>query len=138
MPPRIEFVQCHLLGGALLFLVFRDLAFPALGFNGVEGAVYAACFSFSFTAFLSGISLAGAADVRLAQDQLGITEQIVRVCRQFFDDGRWRTRCYDRDDDDRDRDRRVFRERDRDRDRDRYRDRDRRDCVRVGPAVVCN
>ena len=61
MPPRSEFVLCHLLGGALLFLVFRDLAFPALGFNGVEGAVYAACFSFSFTAFLSGISLAGAA-----------------------------------------------------------------------------
>ena len=85
------------------------------------------------------ISLAGAADVRLAQDQLGITEPVVRVCRQVFDDGRWRTRCYDRDDD-RDRDLRVFRERDRDRDRDRdrYRDRDRRDCSRVGPVVVCN
>lgn len=85
------------------------------------------------------ISLAGAADVRLAQDQLGITEQV--VCRRFFDDGRWRTRCFDRDDDYRDRDRRVFRERDRDRDRDRdrYRDRDdRRDCARVGPVVVCN
>ena len=88
------------------------------------------------------INLAGAADVRLAQDQLGITEQVVRVCRQFFDDGRWRTRCFDRDDDDyRDRDRRVFRERDRDWDRDRYRYRDRddrRDCARVGPVVVCN
>jgi hypothetical protein len=87
------------------------------------------------------ISLAGAADVRLAQDQLGVTEQVVRVCRQFFDDGRWRTRCFDRDDDDRDR--RVFRDRDRDWDRDRdryrYRDRDdRRDCTRVGPVVVCN
>ena len=61
MPPRSEFVLCHLLGGTLLFLVFRDLAFPALGFNGVEGAVYAASFSFSFAAFLSGLSLAGAA-----------------------------------------------------------------------------
>jgi hypothetical protein len=88
------------------------------------------------------ISLAGAADARLAQDQLGITEQVARVCRRFCDDGICRTRCFDRDDDDdRDRDRRVFRDRDRDRDRDRYRYRDRddrRDCARVGPVVVCN
>ena len=92
------------------------------------------------------ISLAGAADIRLAQDQLGITQQVDRVCRRFCDDGYCRTRCFDRDDDDRDR--RVFREHDRDRDRegdrdrDRYRDRDRdhdrRDCARVGPVVVCN
>ncbi len=61
LPPRSQFVLCHLLGGTILFLVFRDLAFPALGFNGVEGAVYAAGFSFAFVAFLSGLSLAGAA-----------------------------------------------------------------------------
>jgi hypothetical protein len=91
------------------------------------------------------ISLAGAADVRSAQDQLGIIEKVERVCRQFCDDGFCRTRCFHRDDDDdRDRDRRVFRDRDRDRDfdrdrfRDRDRDRDRRDCSRVGPVVVCN
>jgi hypothetical protein len=87
------------------------------------------------------ISLAGAADVRLAQDQLGIIEKVERVCRRFCDDGFCRTRCFHRDDDDdRDRDRRVFRDRDRDRnfDRNRDRDRDRRDCARVGPVVVCN
>ena len=87
------------------------------------------------------ISLAGAADVRSAQDQLGIVEKVERVCRQFCDDGYCRTRCFNRDDDDdryRDRDRREFRDRDRDRDSDRGRDRDRRDCTRVGPVMVCN
>jgi hypothetical protein len=88
------------------------------------------------------ISLAGAADVRSAQDQLGVVEKVERVCRQFCDDGFCRTRCFNRDDDDRyrdrDRDRREFRDRDRDRDSDRGRDRDRRDCTRVGPVMVCN
>ena len=89
------------------------------------------------------MSLGGAAGgVRSAQDQLGITEQVARVCRQVCNDfGICRTRCFfERDDDDR----RVFRDRDRDRDfdrdrdRDRFRERDRRDCSRVGPVVVCN
>jgi hypothetical protein len=90
------------------------------------------------------ISLAGTAGVRLAQDQVGITEQVrERVCRRFCDDGFCRTRCFwrDDDDDDRFRERRVFRDRDRDRDWDRDRDRERdrrRDCARVGPVVVCN
>jgi hypothetical protein len=86
------------------------------------------------------ISLAGAAGVASAQDQLGLVEKVERVCRRFCDDGFCQTRCFfrhdDDDDRDRDRDRRVFRERDRDRDRDR--DHDRRDCARVGPVVVCN
>lgn len=91
------------------------------------------------------ISLAGAANVASAQDQLGIIEKVERVCRRFCDDGFCQVRCFHRDDDDdRFRDRRVFRDRDhdrdfdRDRDRDRDHDRDRRDCARVGPVVVCN
>jgi hypothetical protein len=64
------------------------------------------------------ISLAGAADVRSAQDHLGIVEKVERVCRQFCDDGYCRTRCFNRDDDD-------DRHRDRDRDRREFRDRDR-------------
>ena len=84
------------------------------------------------------MSLGGAAGVRSAQDQLGLTEPVARVCRQVCNDfGMCRTRCtFERDDDDR----RVFidRDRDHDHDRDRFRDRDRRDCNRVGPVVVCN
>lgn len=56
-PARAQFVLFHLFGGLLLFLVFQNLAFPALGFNGKEGAIYAASFSLSLTAFLAGISL---------------------------------------------------------------------------------
>jgi hypothetical protein len=64
-PPRAQFVLSHLFGATLLFLVFRNLAFPALGFNGMEGAVYAACFSLSLTAFLAGLSLSSVAGAEI-------------------------------------------------------------------------
>src|SRR5262249_28459147 len=51
----------HLLGATLLFLAFRTIAFPALGFNGLDGACYSASFSLVFAAFLSGVSLTSAA-----------------------------------------------------------------------------
>jgi hypothetical protein len=82
------------------------------------------------------MSLGGAA-VRSAQDQLGLTEQVARVCRQVCNDfGICRTRCFI----ERDEPRLLLRDRDRDfdRDRDRFRERDRRDCSHVGPVVVCN
>ena len=87
-------------------------------------------------ATLTGASLvAGPADARL-------------VCRRICDDGFCERKCWEeRGDRDRreergDRDRREERgERDRrwdgDRDRERGRYRERRNCVQVGPAVVC-
>jgi hypothetical protein len=90
----------------------------------------------------NAMGVGGAAGIQSAQDQLGIIEQVARVCRRVCDDGFCRTRCFHADDDDDDR--RVFRERDWDRDHYRYRyydrdrDHDRRDCARVGPVVVCN
>jgi hypothetical protein len=57
-PPRVQFFLFHLLGAGMLFMVFQNLAFPALGFNGLEATLYSASFSLSLTAFLAGISLA--------------------------------------------------------------------------------
>lgn len=76
----------------------------------------------------------GAAAARLAQEQLGTTEQVALICRRVFEDGFWVRRCF------RDDDRRVIIDRDRFRDHDRdFRDRDRRrDCDRAGPVVVCH
>jgi Ni/Co efflux regulator RcnB len=75
-------------------------------------------------ATLTGASLAASpADARV-------------VCRRICDDGFCQRRCWEERGD---RDGRWDRGRDRDRDRDRYRDRyrERRNCVQVGPAVVC-
>ena len=54
------------------------------------------------------------------------------VCKQVCDEGSCQQRCWTED-----RDREVYRDRDRYGDRGRW-DRDRRNCVRVGPASVCN
>jgi hypothetical protein len=89
------------------------------------------------------ITLTGATGVGSAGEQLGIIEKVDRVCRRFCDEGFCRTRCFDDDDRrfrGRDDDRRFYRDRDDDRRfyRERDRDRDRRDCTRIGPAIVCN
>lgn len=56
-PARAQFILCHLLGGSLLYLVFRTIAFPALSFEGAESAVYSAGISLAVTVFLSGAAL---------------------------------------------------------------------------------
>jgi len=76
----------------------------------------------------------GAAAARLAQEQLGLTEQVALICRRVFEDGFFVRRCFHDDD------RRVFIDRDRDfhdRDRDQFRHRD-RDCDRIAGVVVCH
>jgi hypothetical protein len=63
-PACVQFILCHLLGGSMLYLVFRTIAFPALSFDGVESAVYSAGFSLAFTLFLSGAALRGVAKAK--------------------------------------------------------------------------
>ena len=95
-----------------------------------------------FSGRADAMGASGAAAARLAQAQLGTTEQVALICRRVFEDGFWVRRCF-RDDDrrviiDRDRFRDHDRDRFRDHDRD-FRDRDRRrDCDRAGPVVVCH
>jgi len=62
LPPRAQFLLCHLLGGTLLYLVFESLVFRSLTFAGAEGIAYAAAFSFVVTLFVAGSSLQRAKD----------------------------------------------------------------------------
>src|SRR5262249_25076639 len=48
---------CHLLGAAALWLVFRSLVFPSIGFAGPLALLYSLCFSLTLSAAVAGISL---------------------------------------------------------------------------------
>src|SRR5579859_5581328 len=51
------FVLCHLLGAAVLWLVFRLLVFPTVGFTGPLALIYSLSFSFALSMAVAGISL---------------------------------------------------------------------------------
>lgn len=56
-PARVEFALYHLLGAALLWVVFHMIIFPAISFSDWKADLYAAAFAFVATCFLSGICL---------------------------------------------------------------------------------
>lgn len=67
-PPKIQFLFCHLLGAMVLWAVFRSIVFGGISFTGWKANLYAVCFSFSVTAYLSGLCL------RLYQRQGGTVD----------------------------------------------------------------
>ena len=56
-PARTQFFACHLLGAAIMWLVFRVIVFPGMSFQGWRADLYAVVFSLTVAIYLSSICL---------------------------------------------------------------------------------
>ena len=56
-PVLMQFLFCHVLGAGAMWLVFRNIVFSAMSFEGTAAQVFAITYSLTLTVFLSSICL---------------------------------------------------------------------------------
>ncbi len=56
-PVFMQFLFCHLLGAGAMWLVFRNIVFSAMSFEGAAAQVFSVSYSVALTVFLSSICL---------------------------------------------------------------------------------
>jgi phosphoglycerol transferase MdoB-like AlkP superfamily enzyme len=89
-PVFMQFLFCHLLGAAVMWLVFRNIVFSAMSFEGTAAQVFAISYSLALTVFLSSICLiraSGASQVISSGFKLAfwiVTERPRSVVRNVF------------------------------------------------------